>query len=95
MELDNLIAAHRYSIRNRDWISRSWHCGCFHCLSLFLPVEIEEWTDSDATAICPRCQIDSVIGSASGYSLTRTWLEGMRDHWFGDPTPAPRRGEEE
>jgi acetone carboxylase gamma subunit len=36
------------------------------------------------TAVCPRCGIDSVIGSAAGYPLTREFLSAMEQYWFGD-----------
>jgi hypothetical protein len=34
------------------------------------------------TAMCPRCGIDSVIGSASGIDLTPEFLRKMHDFWF-------------
>ncbi len=30
----------------------------------------------------PRCGIDSVIGSRSGFPLTPEFLAGMKQHWF-------------
>jgi hypothetical protein len=44
--------------------------------------EIEEWIDpNDDTALCPYCDIDSVIGDASGYEITEEFLRKMNDHW--------------
>ena len=51
---------------------------------MFRPQAIWEWIDDDQTAMCPYCGIDSVIGSASGYPLTRDFLERMASHWFSD-----------
>jgi len=34
------------------------------------------------TALCPRCGIDSVIGSASGYPITADFLLMMRKYYF-------------
>jgi hypothetical protein len=53
----------------------------------FQPNEITEWCDEDSmgagqTALCPRCGIDSVIGSASGFPLTPEFLEAMNRRWF-------------
>ena len=76
------IRAHKNSSLHRSEIERSERCGCFYCLESFSPREIHEWIDSDATAMCPRCGIDSVIGSASGYSLSREFLQRMHNHWF-------------
>jgi hypothetical protein len=38
--------------------------------------------DDDDTALCPKCGIDSVIGSVSGYPIERGFLKKMHDHWF-------------
>ena len=76
------------SYLNRKEIENSKECGCFYCLSVFLPSDITLWSDSEDlrdedpgglrpdsnrfdryngnTAICPNCEYDSVIGSASG-----------------------------
>jgi hypothetical protein len=34
------------------------------------------------TALCPRCGIDAVIGSASGYPITQDFLQRMRADCF-------------
>lgn len=75
------LAAHRASSRHRAAIEASELCGCFHCLATFLPTEIVRWIYDD-TALCPRCTVDSVIGSASGYPVTEEFLRRMREHWF-------------
>jgi hypothetical protein len=81
------IAAHRHSIRHRREILDSLTCGCFYCLALFTPGEVGKWVDEEAgvgqTALCPGCGIDSVIGSAAGYPITRDFLSRMHRHWFG------------
>ena len=41
-----------------------------------------EWVDAGTTMLCPYCEIDSVIGSASGYPITAEFLDAMRRHWF-------------
>jgi len=33
------------------------------------------------TATCPRCEYDSVIGSASGYELSDDFLHLLHNHW--------------
>ena len=33
------------------------------------------------TATCPFCEVDSVIGSASGYALTSDFLRSLHDYW--------------
>ena len=38
-------------------------CGCYYCENMYNPKEIEEWINDKegATAICPKCGIDSVV----------------------------------
>jgi hypothetical protein len=76
------IAAHKWSGWNRSTLRSSDLCGCFYCLEVFPPNEIEGWTDDSGTALCPKCGIDSVIGSVSGYPIQREFLSKMHDHWF-------------
>lgn len=82
-----LLAAHDRSSNHRAEVLDSEQCGCFYCLQLFAPSEIGEWTDEDEsgmgqTAICPRCGIDSVVGSKSGVDLSPEFLNRMCEYWF-------------
>ncbi|MEM7180329.1 MAG: cytoplasmic protein [Spirochaetota bacterium] len=77
-----VLEAHKHSFYNRDEIEKSKTCGCFYCLEVFQPTEILLWTDELSTAICPRCGVDSVLGSASGYSLEPDFLKDMQEYWF-------------
>ena len=65
---------------------RSEVCGCFYCRKTFGPEQITEWVDFHdgvgTTALCPRCGIDAVIGSASGYPITEAFLAAMHRRWF-------------
>jgi hypothetical protein len=36
----------------------------------------------EPSAICPKCGIDSVIGSSSGYPITIEFLSRMKERWF-------------
>ncbi|PTY02227.1 hypothetical protein DB347_24460 [Opitutaceae bacterium EW11] len=80
-------SAHQCSSGHRKEVLSSSECGCFYCISIFVPAEIEEWVDEDKdgegqTALCPKCGIDSVIASDSGYPITRDFLSGMHEVWF-------------
>lgn len=81
-----IVDAHRHSIRHRDQVLTSKACGCFFCLAVFRPNEIANWVDTidgvAQTALCPKCGIDSVIGSNSGYPIEPEFLGQMRKHWF-------------
>lgn len=74
--------AHQYSSGHRKQIAASEVCGCFYCLSTFPPAKIEHWLANEGTALCPECSVDSIIGSASGFPITREFLQTMHDHWF-------------
>ncbi len=80
----DLSAAHKHCFGNRPEIERSEICGCFYCLAIYKPIEIIEWIDdkSGQTAICPRCPVDAVLGSAAGYPIDSAFLQLMRDKWF-------------
>jgi len=81
---ENLIIAHKFSSNHKQQIVNDKTCGCFFCLKIFSPQTIEIWIDDeiDATALCPFCTIDSVIGESSGFPVTPDFLESMRKHWF-------------
>ena len=84
-----LKAAHDRSTNHRAEIESSTICGCFYCCSEFEPNEIGEWVDeigelTGQTALCPHCGVDAVIGSRSGFPITREFLAQMRAHWFGN-----------
>jgi len=83
----DLIAAHKHSIYHREELTRSEQCGCFCCLAIFEPSAVDEWTDRQTTAMCPQCGIDSVIGSASGYPITKDFLTKMQEYWFTEAAP--------
>lgn len=83
MKKSDLVAAHRYCTNNRESLKKDSVCGCFYCLKIFSPTEITEWIkDANKTALCPYCEIDSVIGEGSGYPITKDFLEGMKKYWF-------------
>ncbi|MBO7263225.1 MAG: hypothetical protein J6U93_01745 [Alistipes sp.] len=60
-----LYVLHRSTFRNEKQIYASVQCGCFHCGKLFKPEDVINWCDNDGrgdrTALCPYCDIDSVI----------------------------------
>jgi hypothetical protein len=81
------VRAHKHSTHHRAELMRSELCGCFYCLEIYSPMMIEDWIDEDengvgSCALCAKCGIDSVIGSASGYPITREFLQTMHLYWF-------------
>jgi hypothetical protein len=79
---DDHVLAHKCCKDHRVELERSEMCGCFYCMRIFPPSSVYEWIDGGQTAMCPHCEIDSVIGSASGYPITKEFLERMHEHWF-------------
>jgi hypothetical protein len=84
MNLRELEIIHDHCTTNREEIERSTECRCFYCLATFAPRAITEWIGEAGgeTAICPKCGIDSVIGSASGVQMSDAVFEEMQSHWF-------------
>lgn len=78
------VQAHIFCGHHREMLENDKKCGCFYCLEIFDPAEIEEWLNCDRgdTAVCPYCGIDSVIGESSGYPITKEFLEKMNRYWF-------------
>lgn len=78
----DLVLAHKFSSKHRNDLEKDSICGCFYCLEIFNPKEITEWTDYGTTAICPYCDMDSVVGESSGFPITKDFLSAMRRKWF-------------
>jgi hypothetical protein len=83
-EFETLTAAHQHCTNNRSEVEASGVCGCFYCSKTFPPDHIDRWLiEGSGTAICPECQVDSVIGSASGYPVSDPeFLLAMHGRWF-------------
>lgn len=80
---NDIILAHAFSSNNKPMLEKDKKCGCFYCLKIFNPCEISEWiTDTQGTAVCPYCGVDSVIGESSDFPITTEFLEAMKKHWF-------------
>ena len=81
--LDIVKVAHKRSIRHRNEILQSDICGCFNCLNIFSPSDIEHWIDKNQngigqTAMCPKCSVDTVLGSKFGYTINSDFLKAMK-----------------
>jgi hypothetical protein len=76
------IDAHKHSARHRVELEASTRCACFFCFRTFPTASIKVWIDSNQTALCPACGVDSVIGSASEHRLDDAFLRLMHQHFF-------------
>lgn len=84
LQYERLTKAQGYSKNNKAMLDYDEKCGCFYCMRIFNPKEINELIDDKggATAICPYCGIDAVIGESSGYPIRKEFLEEMYKQWF-------------
>ena len=80
--MKDYIEAHKYCTRNKENLQKDTICGCFYCLEIFSPKEIEMWLNREDTALCPYCCVDSIIGESSGYPITKEFLKKMNEYWF-------------
>ena len=77
-----VLEAHAHANKHRSELQASTHCGCFFCFRQFGFGDITKWIDANQTALCPKCGIDAVIGSSSGYVISDVFLRKMHLHWF-------------
>jgi len=83
MDTKDLIEAHKYSSDNKKYLSEDTKCGCFYCCKIYDPKEIDTYlNEKSGTALCPYCQIDSVIPEEAGYTISKEFLEEMHNYWF-------------
>lgn len=77
--------AHYFASNNELELSKKTQlCGCFYCKSVFQSNEISKFVgfETPKTALCPKCEIDSVIGEYSGYPITKEFMKKMYLTWF-------------
>ena len=75
--------------QSQDHFFSSEYVGCFDCLTLMKPSEIQKWNWTDlrqgvgTTFLCPNCGVDSVLGDGAGYLVTRELLIAMKRRFKG------------
>ena len=82
MKQSDVRQAALVSMKNRDRITLSKSCGCYHCMKAFLKEEIKEWTDASETALCPYCHVDAIIPDSTGIPLDKESLNKIHDFWM-------------
>jgi len=68
--------------KNKSRISTSTQAGCIHCCAIFEAKEITEYTDSNATCLCPKCQVDAVVGDSSGFPIDSENIKKGHEYWY-------------
>jgi hypothetical protein len=74
------VSAQKHASKNRAEIEASTKCSCFFCFRSFKTTDIKAWIDSNQTALCPKCGVDSVLGSL--HRSDDAFLRGMHEHFF-------------
>ena len=77
--LEKLYAYHH---ANREAISRSRRCHCFHCRKTMEPQDIREYAEDNKTTLCPYCSFDAILPDAIDEPLDETVIRDMHDYWF-------------
>ena len=83
MDIKILNEAHKYCSDNKKYLVEDTKCGCFYCMQVFDSKEVKEFlNEKSGTALCPYCEIDSVLPERDGLVITKEFLEKMHDYWF-------------
>jgi hypothetical protein len=87
-----ILDTHNASRHNRGALLCSDTAGCFYCTEIFKPEEVKEWALSGRggppdDALCPKCVIDSVLASSSGFPITEKFLKELHEYWFDRTVP--------
>lgn len=77
----NVKYPHQFCTENKKSILQSENCGCFYCLNIFPAIKVKNFLETEDTALCPICDIDSVLADKD-ISFDKELLEAMYDHWF-------------
>lgn len=78
---------HRYAPRvamhNKSELEKVNECACYHCLRIFNPKEIIEYTDRNSdTAVCPHCDVDAILPVYSDDDKDLETLSKIHKYWF-------------
>ena len=84
-DINYIKKVHQFSSNHKIELLESNLCGCFYCCRTFNPNKIIEWIEDEngtkGTAICPLCDIDSVLSDK--YPINdKYFLKEMCEYWF-------------
>ena len=79
----DFFKAHNFTSDNYQMLFAKQECVCIYCKQRFQSNEILDYTYSNkGTALCPYCEIDSVIGEYCGYELSEEFINKMYKIFF-------------
>ena len=82
-EKENLLKKlHAYSYNNKEKIMHSSKCYCFYCKKEMEAKEINKYIDNDSTALCPYCEIDSIIPDSIDENIDSLIIDELNKYWF-------------
>ena len=73
---------HTYSTHNRELIEASDRCYCFYCKSVMDSRDVKDYIDNGQTALCPKCDIDSIIPDGIEEDVNEEIIDEMNQYWF-------------
>ena len=73
---------HTYCTHNKSLVEKSTICYCFYCKSTVDARDIDEFIDSEQTALCPKCGIDAIIPDSIDEPIDETIISEMHAYWF-------------
>lgn len=83
--IEFLKQAHKESLFNKSKLLNTKNCACFYCKGVFSTNEIknfiEEIEGKDQTAVCPKCENDSIIDDSFPINDS-IFLKEMNKYWF-------------
>ena len=79
--MSNISQAALLAFDNKSSIESSKQVGCYHCLAIYDSSEVKIYTDGGKTAVCPKCDNDTVLGSNFG-EFTEEVLKEANEFWF-------------
>lgn len=68
--------AYQLSFKNKDNLIDD--VSCYYCIRHFKASDINEWADKGLTALCPHCDIDSIIPG----NVEDDTLIAIHTYWF-------------
>ena len=57
----NNVDFYAESYKNRENMKKSNGGQCYSCFNEISYTSVDEWLDSDLTAVCPKCIVDAII----------------------------------
>ncbi len=82
MNQKSIEQAIKYATSNERALSNSDMAGCYYCKNIYPSNEVTDFLETERTALCPRCGIDSVIPSNSPIKLSPKNLSELNKYWF-------------